>query len=211
MNDNELFYPRIKRRSKYSLSKKGAYYRDYQKYRQEIREDCQGRCVYCDCHENDLGGSYMMHLDHFRPKGLPQFKHLLYNPNNLVWACSKCNNLKSDKWPAHQLDELTFGGEGFIEPFVDDRKEYFQIADNGELVPQKPPAEYLIILLALDRIALQKIREKRLLNFQMMTRIDEFLIEFARKPSLTETELQIYELLTEQKKLCSIALDFDLH
>ena len=56
MNDlNSGFYPKITRRSTYSCKKNGENY-NYGHYRQEIRQDCLERCVYCDILENECGG-----------------------------------------------------------------------------------------------------------------------------------------------------------
>ena len=63
-----LFFPKLRRRKQYRTNRDGEYYANYQEYKQEIRQDCLGRCVYCDCHENELSGQTGMDIDHFRPK-----------------------------------------------------------------------------------------------------------------------------------------------
>ena len=52
-----LFFPNLRRREQYRTNSNGEYYANYQEYKQEIRKDCLGRCVYCDLHENELGGN----------------------------------------------------------------------------------------------------------------------------------------------------------
>src|SRR5438093_993552 len=115
MVPNNLFFPGLTRRATYARKDDGSYYR-YERYRQEIREDCQLRCVYCDIHENECGGIESMHVDHFRPR--VHFATLANDPNNLVWTCPGCNRLKSDNWPALGTEESYVGDEGFIDPFV---------------------------------------------------------------------------------------------
>jgi hypothetical protein len=168
---NELFYPKKKRRTAYSKTKRGKYYSNYSYYRQEIREDSLFRCVYCDIHELENGGEEHMNLDHFRPKAIDKFSSLVNDPNNLVWACGGCNNLKSDFWPITDSDFCFVGKEGFLDPFVDSYQEYFLITDDGTLVAEKDPAQYMIMILALNRESRKKFRELRLLKRRL---VDEF-------------------------------------
>ena len=168
---NDMFYPEKKRRTAYSKTKKGKYYANYSYYRNEIREDSLFRCVYCDIHELENGGDEHMHLDHFRPRSIEKFSSLVSDPNNLVWACAGCNNLKSDCWPITDSDSCFAGKEGFLDPFVDSYKEYFLIADDGLLVPIKDPGQYMVMVLALNRESRKKVRELRLLKTKL---VDEF-------------------------------------
>ena len=150
-------FPVLKRRSQY---KDGNQYK-YSDYRLEIREDCEYRCVYCDAHEEEIGGESIFHLDHFRPQ--KYFPDLIDAPINLVWACCRCNLLKREHWPALNLskDETINGENGFIDPFAVDRKDYFVVSDGGRLAGLKPPGNYLIKKLALNRPFLCLNRYKR--------------------------------------------------
>src|SRR6266478_6822060 len=93
------FFPLLKRRDPYEKKDTGEYYH-YTHYRVVIAEDCQGRCVYCDVHEDEIGGRECMELDHFRPYSITEFNHLEHNPLNLHHSCRRCNLLKSNHWPA---------------------------------------------------------------------------------------------------------------
>ena len=117
MANETLFFPTLSRRCEYSKTRSGGYYADYDRYRQEIREDCLGRCVYCDTHENETGGSESMELDHFRPQIYSEFAQLSNDPHNLLWACRGCNRLKWHHWPALGTEGTVNGEEGFIDPF----------------------------------------------------------------------------------------------
>jgi hypothetical protein len=158
---SELFFPTLVRRDAYSRRRDGQYY-EYRHYKQEIREDCLGRCVYCDSHENEVGGQECMELDHFRPKKFDEYKHLINDPSNLVWTCRGCNRLKSDVWPTLGSEVLVVDGQGFIDPFNETRADYFELLPSGELIPLKEPAYYLIYILSLNRISRTRLREQRL-------------------------------------------------
>src|SRR5215212_6748366 len=110
---SDLFFPNLLRRIQYTAKKNGQFY-EYRYYKQEVREDCLGRCIYCDSHENEVGGVECMELDHFRPKKYDEYKHLVNDPRNLVWTCRGCNRLKTSVWPALGLDGLIRNHEGFI-------------------------------------------------------------------------------------------------
>ena len=158
MSSDDLFFPKLRRRESYSVKSNSSYY-DYGHYREEIRQDSVGRCVYCDTHENEIGGQEAMELDHFRPKKYPEHSHLVDDPNNLVWSCRGCNRLKGVHWPALGTDSVVLNDEGFLDPFSDDRRDYFLVRQDGELVPLKAPAQYMVVLLALNRPSRQRLRE----------------------------------------------------
>lgn len=154
------FYPKLVRRKKYLTKKNGKFY-VYSRYRLEIAEDCLQRCVYCDAHDDEVGGASVMELDHFKPSGRPEFKGLLNDPRNLVYSCRSCNGLKTEFWPALGTVHTFVGDDGFIDPFEVDRLQYFAVRANGRIHAKKPPASYMIRLLGLDRPFMQRLRERR--------------------------------------------------
>ena len=220
MAHDPFSFPPIARRQNYIRTQRGTYYADYQTYRQEIREDCLGRCVYCDSHENETGGQESMQLDHFRPKKYPEFDTLKNDPNNLVWACCGCNRLKSSHWPALGTSNTVSGVEGFIDPFQDNRRAYFDVLINGKLQPLKPPAEYKIRLLALNRPIKRRIREfrqiRQLLLKQLASeaqRIENLVEHDKTLSSVTERSLQDIALRLRRMhdQLAATFFDFSLY
>ena len=149
------FFPLLKRRGSYSSKPDGGgffAYRHFRKHFQhEIAEDCVCRCVYCDSHENEMGGREQMEIDHFRPYTRKGFEHLENNPCNFHHSCGRCNRLKSAKWPSTNPNQSHDGVVGFVDPFAEDRREYFSVESDGELKPLRPPSQYLIRVLALNR------------------------------------------------------------
>jgi hypothetical protein len=214
-----LFFPRVNRREAYCTKQDGGFFANYREYRNEIREDCQGRCVYCDCHENEAGGSECMELDHFRPYSLAEYVHLKNNPTNLVLACCGCNRLKSNYWPARGTPGSVLGDEGFVDPFEEDRREYFAVSASGEITPLRPPAKYIVALLALNRPTRKRIRELRNLHALQLSKIEEKLLglqQLLQADNLTDEQRrllkEIVELLEDQKALTqTLLLDFELH
>jgi hypothetical protein len=165
-----LFFPFLKRRARYSIKSDGQFY-VYNYYREkfhyEIAEDCLCKCVYCDSHESEVGGRDFMQIDHFRPYTRKGFEELKDDPNNFHHACGRCNLLKSDKWPSSHATDPHDGVVGFIDPFNEDRKLYFSVAIDGELMPLRAPAQYLIRVLALNRPHLKLLRTRRIFQTQL--------------------------------------------
>ncbi len=155
-----LFFPLLKRRIKYEGKGDGKR-STYSDYHDEIQEDCQHRCVYCDITVQEHGYEGMQ-LDHFRPE--IRFPRLQNDPNNLVLACPKCNRLKWHNWPC-EIDENkpSYSGDvGFIDPFGEDRWSFFSVDEDGKLVPIQHPATYIMNLLNLNRKARVQVRRKRI-------------------------------------------------
>lgn len=72
-------------------------------------------CTYCDGFP--LGATGLGEIDHFRPKRIPAFHHLVAEWTNLFIACSVCNRAKGEKWDEAILkaDEPGYSFERFFE------------------------------------------------------------------------------------------------
>ena len=208
MSPDNLFFPALQRRKQYRLTRTGEYYADYGEYKQEIREDCLGRCVYCDCHENELGGPESMNLDHFRPR--KHFEHLANNPYNLVWACTGCNRFKLDHWPALESNDTVSGEEGFIDPFTEERIDYFEIHQDGELIPLKPPAAYVISLLMLNRPIPKRQRRSRYQSYELLSKLTVVIAKLEQVTNLSDEQKSSLELMRASRAMFQERLDFSL-
>ena len=183
--DNQLFFLDINRRTQYSRTTGGTYYKDYQHYRTEISEDCKHRCVYCDITEPEIGFEGMV-LDHFRPT--KHFSELVNDPTNIVLSCPKCNRLKSDHWPAGKSMSYTHNGvSGFLDPFIESRLDYFVVEADGHIFSIKHPAGYIEKILLLNRISRVRVRLLRILRERAKAIIGTLIIEFNEK--LTQLQM----------------------
>lgn len=151
-----MFYPDLNRRKIYSTRENGSNY-SYSHYLNEITEDCQSRCVYCDITIDEHGGEGMQ-LDHFKPK--KHFSSLSNTPENLVLACPKCNRLKSDHWPI----DINCGLFGFLDPFTPNRCEWYEIDSYGRIHHTNLATAIKIAILNLNRPARIQIRRKRIIE-----------------------------------------------
>jgi hypothetical protein len=63
-------------------------YDTYKTYKEWLRDEFAFRCVYCLERERWYpSGSAAFAVDHVRPKGLPEYAHLVCDYENLVYAC----------------------------------------------------------------------------------------------------------------------------
>lgn len=164
-----MHFPNKTRRLNYKKTRDDTYYADYKKYYDEISDDCQNRCVYCDVLTKEVGGEGMQ-LDHFRPQ--KYFPQLASDPTNLVLACAKCNQLKSDWWPEKTGTDMG-GKHGFVDPFLNTFRDYFDVNESGIVVGKLPPSKYVIDLLSINRPTRSGIRRARIVISRAITLMDE--------------------------------------
>jgi len=69
-------------------------YRDYESYRDWVRDEFMFRCVYCLHRERWYGRGATFHIEHFIPVAGDPHRDLEYA--NLLYACATCNNAKCD-------------------------------------------------------------------------------------------------------------------
>lgn len=95
---NPFVYPK----SRHTRRKNPGPFTTIASYRSAVREEFDGRCVYCRI--PDRAQSLRHEVEHYRPtKHFPQLK---YEYSNLYWACRACNGRKGSFWPA-ELDLAT--------------------------------------------------------------------------------------------------------
>ena len=208
MSTDSLFFPKLRRREQYRTNKNGGYYASYQEYKQEIRQDCLGRCVYCDCHENELSGQTGMHIDHFRPK--EKFCELANNPYNLVWSCAPCNSNKSNHWPALEPNDTFVDNQGFIDPFEENRLDYFKVRSDGSIRPLKPPAEYIVKLLVLNRSTAKYKRKLRSQAHELIPALEREITRLEQLNSLSNEQTETLSTFRQAKANYQTQLDFSL-
>jgi len=195
-----MFYPQIIRRKQYKSSSLGTPFADYRVYYDEISEDCDFRCVYCDILLRENGGEGM-HLDHFRPQKL--FPELSKSPENLVLACPKCNLLKSDYWPNENLCS-----SHFIDPFKITRSDHFKIIEDGKVYGLSSQSDYMITILSLNRLSRCAVRKMRTLKREATQLIAHIEIELLNLDT-TSPDFQIQQLHSLASALKEIRLMLD--
>lgn len=91
---------------------------------EQVQRRYDFRCGYCGVSETSSGG--VLTIDHFHPVS----KNGDDSDNNLVYACNRCNQFKSDFFP----DPATSTPEHrLLHPLLDDAKLHFREDDHGHL------------------------------------------------------------------------------
>jgi hypothetical protein len=157
-------------------------------YKLYLRQDFLHRCAYCLIHEAHYGGLRNFHVDHFRPKGLPKFRHLALVYTNLYYACALCNTNKGNTWPTDELLNLGFR---FLDPCEEDPFEgHLEInKQDGSLLVQTPAGEYTVYHLRLNRNQLKKHR-CRLFEAQRMCEAARGLLASADLPAAQRRQIE---------------------
>lgn len=156
----------------------------YSDWKPQLSVEGFHQCVYCTISENSFGGIRNFHVEHYRPKGLPEFRHLENVYSNLFYACAICNSFKSNDWPAEP--NANFDNPFYPDPSVVDYGLLFKVDISTGLIDNKNiTGSYLINKLYLNRPQL-------IIN---------------RKESLAENKYQeLIEIVKEQKiKLFGLA------
>ena len=108
-----------------------------------VRQRYRRSCGYCGVTETAVGGE--LTLDHYHPRAAGGSDE----PDNLVYACIKCNQYKSDYWPD---DADLAQGRRLLHPGVDDASLHMSEDEaTGRLQGLTPTGVFHITVLRLNR------------------------------------------------------------
>jgi hypothetical protein len=175
-------------------------YSDYRRYKSILREDFRYCCAYCATHEITFGALRHMTIDHFRPKGLQQFAHLIAEYGNLYYCCGECNTYKGDRWPSETEFEADLR---FVDVCAEDLFDHIA-AENGVIVGQTPPGKFTVANLRLDRPAMTERNREisrrfvvKCTELERVRKLSEIAKASGDELSLQELEALRQELLAE--------------
>lgn len=126
-------------------------------WKQQIADQCDGRCVYCAIVESRFGGIRNFHVEHFRPK--KRFEALENEITNLYLACAICNVLKGDDWPGDPVSDHSVAT--YPDPALADYNKLLSVSPTThEVAAVTLSGKYVIERVLLNRA--QLILERRL-------------------------------------------------
>jgi 5-methylcytosine-specific restriction endonuclease McrA len=105
-------------------------YKNYESYRDWLRDEFSFRCVFCLCREQwGLVGN-AWNIDHFTPQSRVPQGILQYD--NLLYVCSTCNSLKSahlvpDPATVPFVESLSIAADGTIHALNDNGRLLIQV------------------------------------------------------------------------------------
>lgn len=156
----------------------------WQEWKQVIADHCGAQCVYCAISEARFGGIRNFHIEHFRPK--VRFPKLENDIRNLYLACSVCNVLKCDDWPAEPKANHTV--PAYPDPSLVDYNTIFLVSGTTHEIESSTVAgQYVIERILLNRP--QLIVERWLASvFQLLTQYEVWIKRFV--DHMTHSELK---------------------
>lgn len=116
---------------------------DQKDAREMLMEDFGGLCGYCG--KNGRFFHEHFHVDHFVPQTVDEAR--IQDYSNFVWACPKCNLIKSKKWPTKDKAIPHQGDIGFIDPASEEFDQHLFRDDEGRIRGQTALGEQMCHLL----------------------------------------------------------------
>ncbi|MEM7115647.1 MAG: HNH endonuclease signature motif containing protein [Chloroflexota bacterium] len=118
-----------------------------------MREAVRKRFGYCSayCGVSEVMVGSQLEIDHFRPASQGGGDEL----NNLVYACTTCNRLKSDYWPSEEMPD----NHVLLHPYRDEISEHIEVLENGRLQHLTSRGKFHIQWLHLNRLQLVMLRQ----------------------------------------------------
>jgi hypothetical protein len=118
--------------------------------REQVRSRANFACEFCGVSETDVGGE--LTIDHYQP----QAKGGLDHPDNLIYACSRCNQYKLDYWPANT------NAPQLWNPRCEQASQHFLQDEDGTLRALTQMGSFTIARLRLNRAPLVAHRLRKL-------------------------------------------------
>ena len=132
-------------------------YKDYVSYRDWLRDEFMFRCVYCLHREQWYSRSGTFHIDHFVPVSTDPEGTLRYA--NLTYACTTCNEAKSDIL-------------GLPDPCAVSFRECIEIEADGRVIAKNEAGQKLRDVLRLNSADNVEYRSRLIRLFERLRTCD---------------------------------------
>lgn len=116
------------------------------------------KCAYCEARMEHVQPP---HIEHYRPKGRPEFVTRVFDWHNWLLCCGRCNESKWKRFPDCS------GEPCLLDPAVDDPAEHLAF-HRQEIEGLTERGEVTVRLLALDRSPLTRERASWLLRVETL-------------------------------------------
>ncbi len=133
--------------------------------RVSLRNEQHDICCYCECRLNDD-----FHIEHFRPKGLPIFKSLQLDYDNLHACCMKIPSGGAEKHCGHKKGNTW--DNALVSPLEEDCETHFSYTLDGEVHGTDERGTITIQILNLNSELLKENRAALLKFFQELPEKD---------------------------------------
>ncbi|WP_151999504.1 MULTISPECIES: HNH endonuclease [unclassified Imperialibacter] len=169
----------------------------YQDWKPQLADEGRFQCVYCAIHENNFGGTRNFHVEHYRPKSIARFRHLIDDFNNLYYACSICNCFKGNDWPNDPPSNPSIPLVYYPEPSKMDYNKLFVVREDWIINGQSVAAKYLVEKLYLNRPQLILERRSKFLLNRLEKEVKHLQL-LSRRISGSELSIELKEFLYQK-------------
>jgi hypothetical protein len=166
-----------------------------------VRQRASFACEYCGVTENDTGGE--LTIDHHLPQALGGSD----DPENLLYCCQRCNQYKSDYWPASADDVPLWN------PRQEQSSAHMLPLADGTMYPLTPIGAFTIQRLRLNRpplIAHRLQRQANAADRRLLAELREMIMlleQLQQRHAMLLAEQRT--LLEEQRILLTLLLSRD--
>lgn len=154
--------------------------------REAVRHRANFACEYCGVSETDTGSE--LTIDHYCPVARGGDDTL----ENLVYCCHRCNNFKSDYFPADPAQPIIWN------PRLSSASQHFILLADGRLKALTKEGEFTVRLLKLNRSPLIALRLKKRKELEVKQLLNQ-LLEISTV--LKQTNEQVDNLSQSQRTL----------
>ncbi len=181
MNITVFQYPK----SKHTRSLTPRLFKRYQTYKRYLQHEFSRTCVYCR-QPDSSAPNLNFGVDHYKPKGVAKFAHLVCDYQNLYYCCGSCNSRKNNDWPVNEKD-----GPYIVNPCDYIMSQHLRFdAGNGMMTVRSKFGEYTEELLLLNDHTQVEFRKTTLHALKLTAK------ELA---SLQDQKAQLSKLLADHK------------
>lgn len=153
-----------------NLAQKPTHGKYYWHWKDDLADEGFNQCVYCAIHESSFGRRNY-HVEHYKPKSIEEFKHLMHDYANLYFACCICNCFKANYWEEPKDD---FSNSAFPDPSKVDYAELFRVNNDATIASNNVTGNFIILKLYLNRPQLVLERKQQLLDLRLKSLIQFF-------------------------------------
>lgn len=140
-------------KTKHSRQLSPRLFKHYQTYKRFLQTEFFRVCVYCR-QPDSSAPNLNFGVDHYKPKGIPRFAHLVCTYDNLYYCCGSCNSRKNNDWP---LDENV--GPYIVNPCDHEMAAHLRFdKKTGRVEPNTPHGIHTEELLQLNEAATVQYR-----------------------------------------------------
>jgi len=154
--------------------------------REQVQQRANFRCKFCGVRETDVGGT--LTIDHYQPRSRGGSDNL----ENLIYACTCCNQYKQDYWSTDESLQKLWN------PRSENYNKHFIELEDGQFLALTTTGEFTCQRLRLNRpplIAYRLQRRRQNGEIRLLAQYRDLVL------LITQLNAQLTILVTEQQAL----------